>query len=192
MKKNETGISGFKDRMVPNVPSSFSFSAFTTLYNNTIDQLYSYGTKITSDKSLIKDCIQEVFIDVFVNWEKIRNPKSIKFYLLKALNHTICRKLNTRRQNDFFDVEIMEDQFSEQSFEEKIIKKEEENSRDKKIQKVLDELTPKLKEILFLRFNMGFTYQEIGHLMGINSESAKKQTHRALNKLRELLDKSSL
>ncbi len=173
-------------------PKSFSFSAFTVLYNNTIVQLYSYGMKITSDKSLVKDCIQEAYMDVFINWDKIRNPKSIKFYLLKVLKHAIYHKLKTQRQNDLFDFEVFESQFVEQSSEEKAIKQEAEISRDQKIQKALNELTPRMKEILFLKFNMGFSYKEIGTFTGINPDSAKKQTHRALAKLRVLLDKNYL
>ncbi len=190
MKKQETSKHDFKAREVSLEP--ISFSTFTALYNSTIDQLYLYGTKITPDKTLVKDCIQEVYIDVFINWNKIRNPQAVKFYLLKALKHEIYQKLKFKRQNDSFDYEMFENHGFEQSFEEEIINAEEENSRDRKIQKALDELTPKLKEILFLKFTMGFTYKEIGWFMDINLGSAKKQTYRALGKLRKFLDKNSL
>ncbi|MCG8501735.1 MAG: sigma-70 family RNA polymerase sigma factor [Firmicutes bacterium] len=170
--------------------STFSFSTFTVLYNNTIDQLYSYGIKITSDKSTVKDCIQEAYMDLFQNWEKIRNPKAVKYYLLKSLKRIIYRKLKAKRQSESLDFKNIKDYGFDEPFEDEIIKTENEEILADKMNQALNKLTSKQKEIIHLKFNMGFSYEEIGRLMNIHSDSAKKQTYRALGKLRGLVNEN--
>ena len=40
--------------------------AFAVIYNHHVDALYHYATKICADEYLVKDAIQEIFLDLFV------------------------------------------------------------------------------------------------------------------------------
>nr|WP_320022800.1 sigma-70 family RNA polymerase sigma factor [uncultured Draconibacterium sp.] len=164
-------------------------SAFTLIYNQYIDLLYAYGTKIHSDENVVKDCIQEVFIKLFERRHQIRNLDSIKFYLLKSLKNSIIDflHLNKKRavvsENTEFEIEY--------SAEKYWIDNEAVDSQRKIIEDALNKLTSKQKEIIYLRYNQGLSFAQIAEILGINAESAKKQTYRTLGKLRELLDMDS-
>ena len=38
--------------------------AFSEIYQKFIDALFAYGCKMTRDRELVKDCIQDIFIDL--------------------------------------------------------------------------------------------------------------------------------
>lgn len=161
-------------------------SAFTLIYNKHIDMLYAYGTKICIDDNLVKDCIQEVFIKLFERRLQIRNLESIKFYLFKSLKNSLFdslsfnKKMRVASENTEFEIEY--------SAEKYWIDNEVGNSQRRRIEEALSKLTSKQKEIIYLRYNQGLGFAQIAEIMGINAGSAKKQTYRTLEKLREFLD----
>ena len=59
--------------------------AFESIYNEYIDVLYSYGFRITSDKSIISDAIHDLFVNVYTYSKSLHNPESLEFYLIKTL-----------------------------------------------------------------------------------------------------------
>ncbi|WP_411029778.1 RNA polymerase sigma factor [Spongiimicrobium sp. 3-5] len=158
--------------------------AFGSVYELCIDDMYAYGLKLNANKELVKDCIQEVFIDIFEHRNSISEPNNIKFYILKSLKHTIFRKLKKERRN----VDIME--FSnlefkpEYNIEDKRILGEINDCKIKLIKKALQSLSSKQREILYLRFTMGLTYHEISEIVKIDHNSVRKQVYRAIKKLR--------
>ncbi|WP_340113253.1 RNA polymerase sigma factor [Maribellus mangrovi] len=160
-------------------------NAFKTIYNEFVDALFSYGSKISSDRDLVKDAIQDLFIDVYTYGNKLRKPESLEFYLYKSLKRILIHKLTERHKfssvheiKDIFDLKFsIEEDLADDYCEGQI----------KKIKDEIEQLTPKKREILFLKFNSGLTYKEIGKLLEINPDSAKKQVYRILDTLRKKL-----
>jgi RNA polymerase sigma factor (sigma-70 family) len=50
-------------------------------------------------------------------------------------------------------------------------------------------MDPKKKQVLFLKFYSGLSYEEIGQLIGIHPDSAKKQVYRTITSLRGIVQK---
>lgn len=46
--------------------------AFAILYNLHVDALFRYGTKLCKDEDAVKDSLQELFLELFLNREKIK------------------------------------------------------------------------------------------------------------------------
>lgn len=159
--------------------------AFASIYNTYIDSLYVYGFKICPDKELIKDCIQDVFIDLFQRGSQLSAPSNIKFYLFKVLKHSVYRKLKKERKYGELSARNLDFFQTEYCIERKIIHSEIEKSRKRFIQLITNELSSKQQEILYLRFTMGFTYKEISEILIIDHNSVRKQVYRAIKKLRE-------
>jgi RNA polymerase sigma factor (sigma-70 family) len=57
------------------------------------------------------------------------------------------------------------------------------------LQKELLSLDSAKRELLFLKFNSGLTYNEIGQLLGIKPDTVKKQVYRLLDYLKGKLAK---
>ena len=100
--------------------------AFAFLYNQYVDILFSYGSKISNSQELVMDSIQEVFLDLYLKREKNKtNPENLKFYLILALKRNIIKKLKKNRKlvhNSEIDIEYLFE--PEYSIEKSIIEKE--------------------------------------------------------------------
>src|SRR5690554_5020341 len=70
--------------------------AFEIIYNEYIDALFAYGSRITSHKALVEDAIQDLFLDVYTYGKRLRKPESLEFYLYKSLKRIIIRKLKEK------------------------------------------------------------------------------------------------
>jgi RNA polymerase sigma factor (sigma-70 family) len=157
--------------------------AFGILYNEYIDTLYAYGAKITADRSMLEDSIQDLFIDAYTYGRSLRQPEYLEFYLYKTLKRIIIRNIKeinrykmTAEIADYFDLLF--------PVEESV---DEENLVEERIQILRNEvrnLDSKRREILFLKFNSGLTYNEIALFLGQKPDTVKKQVYRVLVSLR--------
>lgn len=160
--------------------------AFAILYNRYIDNLFSYGSKLCKDTNAVKDSLQELFIELYLNREKITiHPENLKFYLLLALKRNLIKKLQTDRKfsNEFHQIAFE----PEYSIEFKIIEAEKNDEISRKVSNALSQLPAKQKEAIYLRFNEGLEYNDIAGLLEITVESVRKQVHRALKTVREII-----
>ena len=55
------------------------------------------------------------------------------------------------------------------------------------IRSAIDRLSPEQREVILLNKFQGLSYQEIGEIIGSNTESVKQKAYRAHLKLREML-----
>lgn len=166
--------------------------AFAHLYNLHVDMLFRYGTKLCSDDDLVKDAIHEVFLDLYQKRQNNRsNPENLRYYLILAIKRNLIKKLKNNRRwisgesgADLFQVEY--------SIESAIEGPEEEAELNRKISMMLSSLTPKQKEVIYLRYNESLPYDEIARLLNITVESARKQVYRALTSIRAQFGNNSL
>jgi RNA polymerase sigma factor (sigma-70 family) len=56
-----------------------------------------------------------------------------------------------------------------------------------KLRRAIQNLTSGQKEVIYLRFEEGLSYQEISRIMEISVESVRKQVFRAISSLRNIL-----
>ncbi|GAA3649256.1 RNA polymerase sigma factor [Flavivirga jejuensis] len=161
--------------------------AFTSIYNLNVDALFSYGMKLNPNKNFVKDCVQDVFLDIYEHRKQISRPKNIKFYLFKALKRSMFRELKKERKKSSLPENENMSFFTTYNIETKTIDKEVEKQQQKLVATITKELTSKQQEILYLRFTKGFNYIEISEIIDINHNSVRKQVYRAIKKLRKNL-----
>ncbi len=167
--------------------------AFAEIYNAYVDDLFRYGTKISADVELVKDAIQEIFLDLFLSRENHREqPASLQFYLILALKRNLIRKLKKNRKNEHRN--ILESDFFEAqySFEEELIREESDHEVQKKVSEAIGQLPPKQKEAIYLRYNQELEYDQIATLLDISIESVRKQVYRAIKSIRDCLEQQNL
>jgi len=161
--------------------------AFAILYNLHADALYRYGTKLCKDEEAVKDALQELFLELFLKRDKIKiAPENLKFYLLLALKRNLIRKLQVDRTfiRGFKNSVDFEPEYS---IEFQIIEQEKDAEINRKVMKALNQLPAKQKEAVYLRFNESLEYSEIAGILEITVESVRKQVHRALKTVREII-----
>ncbi len=163
--------------------------AFEIIYSEYVDALFAYGSRITHHRALLEDAIQDLFIEMYTYGGKLRKPQSLEFYLYKSLKRIIYRKLKEKYRFTHPDqlVELFELKFPVEEMEP-----DDQEERIRPLQDELTNLNPAKREILFLKFNSGLTYKEIGELLRINPDTVKKQVARVLKLLRGKLGEEFL
>ena len=166
--------------------------AFAYFYNLHVEVLFRYGTKFCSDDNIVKDAIQEIFIDLYLKRNSNKtNPENLRFYLILALKRNLIKKLRQNRR--LVDIEISDIEFEpEYSIEKLIIDDESEAELNLRLQEILKDLPAKQKEALYLRFNESMDYPEIAQILNISVESVRKQVYRALKALRNKMESKTL
>ena len=107
--------------------------ALTSLMWLYYDDLHNYGARFTTDKALVKDCIQEIFISLWQRRETADTILSPKFYLLRAIKNKILKSLH---KNNYTALTNKEYDFSyELSIEQIIIEKQVNEEKIQKTQK---------------------------------------------------------
>ncbi|GAB4026827.1 RNA polymerase sigma factor [Spirosoma gilvum] len=145
--------------------------------------LFRYGTRFDPDEEYIKDCIQDVFVELWQRRQTVRETEFVKFYLLKSLRRRIFRgkaKWGTNwesiQENYFFEVEF--------SIENQLITQEIAHDQVRQLEALLNQLSKRQKEVIFLKFYQGLTHEQIAEVMILNRQSVYNILHEALQKLR--------
>ena len=169
---------------------SGSEADFTLLYKNYAPIMFRYGSKLSKDRELVKDSIQQVFFTLWNSKENISNPPSIKNYLLKSLRCELIKKLSRGMTHETLPEEYCHEATS--SYEADLISLQTSETNSKRIASVLAQLPARQREVVFLKYYSNLKYEEIAAVMGIEQQSAYKLTYKAINKLQQLLVKACM
>ncbi len=157
--------------------------ALNLLYREFVDVLYAFGLRFTDDAELVKDSIQDLFVDLFKYRKTLAPEVNVKSYLFTSLKRKICLVLKKKavEANRSFEVPFL----LSNSIEEQIIHNENQSELLLKLNKQLELLPSRQKEALYLRFNAELEYEEIAVIMNVSLETCRTLVYRGLKQLRE-------
>jgi RNA polymerase sigma-70 factor (ECF subfamily) len=158
--------------------------AFSEIYEEFADMLFAYGSKITHDRELLKDCIQDLFYNLHTYNIRLKHPEYLEFYLFRSLKNDIIRKMRKNFNEASLTDEGMFRFDLKFQAEEEYNDVESDEIRIEALRKILQKIDPQKREILFLKFSTGLNYAEIGELVGLKPDTVKKQVYRTLDSLR--------
>lgn len=162
---------------------SDSMMAFKSIYIKHSDLLYNYGKKIIANEEVVKDSIQDFFIDLWNRRSNLARVDNIRAYLFAGFRRKLIdKKKKLQRFQAIDEIENFEIIFS-------LSNKELTLSEAKRAALLiaLNDLPERQKEAVFLRFYNKLSCPEIGDIMDINSQSVYNLIHRSLKVLRKLL-----
>lgn len=161
---------------------------FEKIFKKFHDDLYGYGMKLCGKRELVEDHIQELFVSLWNRSAPLDEIKSKKSYLLISLRRSILKHLEEQREAP--EVKGQWEQFPSFTFtsEEIIIQNEMEENRKSALAEALNQLPARQKEVVYLRFYRGLSYEEIEEMLAINYQSIVNHIHRAIKRLRSILD----
>ncbi len=99
-------------------------SAFEKLYELYIDDLLSYGYRVTSDRQLIRDSIQDLFLHLWQTRSNLSDTDSIRFYLYRSLRNRIIRNMEKANQTSIDTANLFENIIGALSVEDDLIENE--------------------------------------------------------------------
>lgn len=157
--------------------------AFSEIFRKNYSILYNYGIKLCTDSDLTKDCIQELFITLWKNKKNLGPTTSIKFYLLKSLRRKIIR---LKSELEVFNMNLEDYDFEiEFSIENVIIANQIREEQQEYFLKILNKLSKRQKEVIYLKFYQNLSYEEIGETMDLSYQSVRNYVHQAISSLRK-------
>lgn len=158
--------------------------AFFDLYDQYVDILYRFGSQYLKDRDLIKDCIHDLFLDLYKYRKKLSDTDNIRFYLFCVLRHKIQREQVKNKAIAYIDeIQLLQDD-SVSSYEDDLVASETEREKLKLLQEALKTLSNKQCETISLKFRYNLSYPEIAKILNISVESVRTSIYRALKELR--------
>lgn len=160
--------------------------AFERIYTIYVDDLYRFGKSITDRHALIKDCIQDVFIDLWHYRAKLTDNVHIKFYLFRVLSNRIQRQIgNERKSKDKEYGEFFNKNIFQPSSEDDWINNQELSVSNNKLEKALSMLPVRQREVIHYVFFEKLTYEQVAVIMEITIRSAYTLTWKAIQTLKK-------
>jgi len=166
--------------------------ALYLLYDHYADNLYRYASHFSKDKDFIKDCIHDLFLDLYKYRKKLSDTDNVKFYLFRSLRRIIHKEQLKVIPIVYNEMIIDPEDTLVFSHEDYIISVETEIEDYKVLHDAMKTLSNRQREGLSLKFEHNHTYPEIAEIMGISIESARTIIYRALKDLRQCIENNRL
>jgi RNA polymerase sigma factor (sigma-70 family) len=159
--------------------------ALSQIFLDFHDDLFNYGMKLAGESDLIKDCIQDLFLKLWKNRSNLDSVQVIKPYLLKSLRHHIQDSIQLRKSRHFVDFESMfEVVYSHEDF---LIDEQVTQEVRKKVVDALNQLSPRQREAIYLRYFEDLDFETIAQVMEMNVQSVRNIIHRGMQVMRDLM-----
>tara|TARA_R110000765_G_scaffold421705_1_gene528096 strand:- start:309 stop:914 length:606 start_codon:yes stop_codon:yes gene_type:complete len=159
---------------------------YRLLFENYYKVLILYATSLTKNEPKAEDLVQNVFVNLWTKRDTLEIRSSIKSYLYKSVYNLFINDYRKELRNDNV-LDKIHYEVLQQSIEE------EEHSIKSKldwVNKEINALPPKSKEIFVMNKRRGLTYKEISKILDISENTVESHISRALNRIRNNIPKA--
>ena len=165
--------------------------ALNSLFHRFYNDLYFYGKKLSTDDNHVIDTIQDIFANLWENRSKLSNVIHVKAYIFRIFRNKLLKTSNKNIVNTLLpDDNKLEKEFII-SHEDIIVEYETKTRTTKIITTLLEDLTDKQREIIYLKFYCNLSNSEISQSLSIEKQSVSNLLNRTFNTLREKLNKNN-
>ncbi|MCC9166974.1 RNA polymerase sigma factor [Pontibacter harenae] len=165
-----------------------SEAAFSLIYRRHAPLMLRYGHKLSNDSDIVRDSVQQVYLNVWNSRERLGTPVCVRTYLLKALR----RELAKRQTHLAFPLPEEHLLPSEPPYEATLIIEQMQEQTQHVVRALLSQLLERQREAIFLRYFADLNAKEIAQIMGIDQTSVYKLIYKALDNLNSYMNKSKL
>ncbi len=152
------------------------------LYDRYVDALFAAALRLTPDRHLAQDAIQEVFVGLWQYRNGIGIVHHSLAYLQKSLRNILLRQL----QATVHHADPTEDEFTsaDAGYEELLISKDREKETSHRLNHALSFLSQRQRQIVSLHFYEGLSYEQIAEKLRMNYQSVNNLAYRTMLRLR--------
>lgn len=149
------------------------------LFDLYYERLYIFAEKFIYDPDKAHDIVQELFVSIWENRDKLEITTSLSHYLFVSIRNRCLNYLQALRIEDRHNQKYLQAHIDSYTLD--VL---EDEDMLEKIRKMLESLSPQCQKIVELRILKGYKYKEIASEMGISESVVKVQIHRAYQKLK--------
>ncbi len=162
-------------------------SGYVESFGVLVDRYYApllrYLIRQTNDPTLAADVVQETFLSAFRHVDQLADDASFPGWLYQIARNHLRMELRRRRLRIFVSLEWLFDMGGDTR---ELGRPDETGTSQERdlIQRVLDDLSPTLREALLLHRLWGFSGTEIAQILQISPAAARKRVARAEEQFR--------
>jgi RNA polymerase sigma-70 factor (ECF subfamily) len=162
--------------------------AFDTLVRRYKDQLLNYVYRFVGNRNDAEDLVQETFLRVYKNKHYYKEIAKFSTWVYTIAGNLAKTELRRRKRRKIFSVSNFVNE--ERDYDIPDLAKNPESEvdgslKDDIIQKAIEKLPGKFKEVILLRDVQGFAYEEISQILSIPLGTVKSRVNRGRLKLQE-------
>ncbi|CAN5486516.1 RNA polymerase sigma-70 factor [soil metagenome] len=147
-----------------------SDKAFRELYDRYHVQMFFIAKKYLKDSCLAEDVVQDIFVKVWVKRHTLNDIKSVKGYLFTMVRNHVLNMIRDRKSERVSISGVAEKKLPNQNLiEDELQYKEYQNILNKGI----DELSDRKREVFELRTVKGLTNSEVAEILQIHIRTVK-------------------
>lgn len=164
--------------------------AFNQLTKKRYRVLYSYATRFTQDRELIKDCIQDLFLELWYRRANLVDTPYVTIYLLRALRNNLVRflKKENAREMTLDDWEMTSALWTDGcTSETDLIQREAFLEQDSRLHSLIQALPVRQQEAICLKFFEGHSNETIAQIMDVERQTVANFLYRALGNMKSSL-----
>jgi RNA polymerase sigma factor (sigma-70 family) len=189
--------SPYIDTLLLNALRNNDEAALNYLFTHFYNRLFRTGLKYGATSDVVEEAIQAVFIDVWQYRQTLGEIVSFEAYLKGALRKRITKmsliksnnliKINQNTENtEGSENDLL---LSVEAYENVLILQETNELKRQELINALEQLTPRQKELIVLRYFEEMNYADIAERTQLQTDSIYKTIHEALKRLRSILGK---
>jgi RNA polymerase sigma factor (sigma-70 family) len=163
-------------------------TAFDCIYKKFAEELYRYAMHLCGSTETAEDCIHDLFVRIFTRRQSLGPTTSIKFYLLRSLRRELAQA-SLKKSAAVKNSRAMASQYDflfTQTAETDIIQKEGSASLSKAMLNAVNGLPKKQREIIYLIFYTGLSYEEVAATLELTIRTVYNQVYNAMQRLKEM------
>jgi RNA polymerase sigma-70 factor (ECF subfamily) len=165
--------------------------AFEHLYKSFHPRMFAYAKRFITDTETIKDILQELFSDFWNEKENLKIEISISAFLFKILHNRCIDYLRSRAVKDNFAslsaLRLSELKYRYYDFEEDPFPTIFMAEINEIVEKVMDNLSPQIREIFQMSRNKGMKSSEIAESLNLSIRTVEKHIYQTLKILKKQL-----
>ncbi|GAB3899642.1 sigma-70 family RNA polymerase sigma factor [Larkinella knui] len=177
---------------VPEIPQSLweglkkrDSASLSDLYRLTYPDLLNFGIYFGFTPTVAKDAINQLYAELWERAEKLPVVLNIRSYLITGLRRKLLKEQN--RDERFAELTGMET-VSEASYEEVLVRAQEQEQVRSQLRRALEQLTPRQRQLIELRFFRNQGNEEIAEATGMHINTVYNTLSSALKILRQTMN----
>lgn len=163
--------------------------AFKILFDKYSQKLFRFSLQYLKSDTDAEEIVQEVFLKLWQNREKIKSDTSFKSYLFTIAFNVILKQFNQKNKEEKYRQDIIGSLAEEDSSLEARLNYE---ALLDKQEKLINQMPERRREIFLKRKKEGKSVKEIAAEMNISGKTVENQITEAMNFLRKSFEEDKI
>jgi RNA polymerase sigma-70 factor (ECF subfamily) len=158
--------------------------SFNQVFRRYYSPMVRFCIRYVADSDLASEIVQDLFVKLWSNREKISFNTSFESYMLTSVRNSALTYINKERSHAEANLRV----FSEESDNTDPSETLQSNNLEESYRKILKDMPEKRREVFLASRYDGLKYSEIAEKLGISQKTVEAQMSAAIKQLREGLN----